>query len=131
MKGKETQEPVFLPAFKLSAQPLRHLGYLLEVVTQSVVLGSDPVLVNLPDPARFALHKLWTSTRRPTAFQTKAMKDALQAEQLIEVLLDERPDDLERAWRSLPTKNIQNAVSKAAGKLDLELQERLRSVTSD
>jgi len=131
MKGKETQEPVFLPAFKLSAQPLRHLDYLLNVVTQAVVLGSDSVLVNLPDPARFALHKLWTSTRRPTAFQTKAMKDALQAEQLIEVLLDERPDDLEQAWRSLPTKNIQNAVSKAAGKLDLELQERLRSVTSD
>ena len=127
MKGKETQQPVFLPSFKLSAQPLKNLGYILESITRAVVLGSDPVLVNLPDPARFALHKLWTSTRRSPAFQTKAKKDVLQAGQLIEVLLDERPDDLDRAWRSLPAGGTRKAVSRAATRLDPDLRKRLDS----
>lgn len=131
MIGKETQQPVFLPAFKLSAQPLRHLGYLLEPVTQAVVLGSDPVLVNLPDPARFALHKLWTSTRRSPAFQSKAKKDILQAEQLIEVLLDERPEDLQTAWQSLPGEGTRKAVLRAAKKLKPNLQKQIRSVAFD
>ena len=131
MIGKETQQPVFLPAFKLSAQPLRHLGYLLEPVSQAVILGNDPILVNLPDPARFALHKLWTSARRIPAFQTKAKKDIIQAEQLIEVLLEDRPDDLRSAWKSLPDAKTRKVISKAASKLDPELQERISSVTSD
>jgi len=129
MKGKETQQPVFLPAFKLSAQPLRHLGFLLQPVAQAVILGSDPVLVNLPDPARFALHKMWISSRRLPAFQTKAKKDILQAELLIEALLDERPDDLRSAWKSLPDARARTLVSAAGSKLDPELQERFNSLT--
>jgi len=131
MRGPESSEPVFLPAFRLSAQPLRHLEYLLEPVTQAVVLGNDPVLVNLPDPARFALHKLWTSTRRIPAFQTKAKKDIIQAEQLIEVLLEDRPNDLRDAWSALPRGKIRGTVSKVLSKLRAENQDRIRTIIGE
>jgi hypothetical protein len=130
MRGRESHNPVFLPAFKLSAQPLRHLGYILEQGAQAVVLGSNPVLVNLPDPARFAIHKLWLSTQRPPAFQTKAIKDILQAGQLIEVLLDDRPDDLADAFLALPNTTARNAALRAAKNLEPGLDSRLRETLS-
>jgi len=131
MRGKDSQEPIFLPAFKLSAQPLRHLGYLLEYGAQAVVLGNDPVLVNLPDPSRFALHKLWLSTRRSVAFRTKAAKDVLQAGQLIEVLLDDRPNDLVDAYLALPNNTSQKAVLEASTKLEPETRERFAEAIAE
>jgi len=102
MVGRESSDAVALPAFGLSAMPMRLLDYLIDDPVQAVVLGSQVVLVNLPTPARFALHKLWISQRRPAAFQAKATKDRLQAEQLIEVLIEDRPDDLNEAYATLP-----------------------------
>ena len=112
MAGRESSSAVFLPAFGLSAEPLRFLGYLIENPIQAVVLGSDVVLVNIPSPARFAMHKLWISTQRPAAFQAKAAKDRIQAEQLIEVLIEERPDDLSDSWDAL-TQKARKAVRSA------------------
>jgi hypothetical protein len=128
MRGRESHEPVFLPAFGLSAQPLRNLDYLLEPVIQAVAVGADPVLVNLPDPARFALHKLWTSRRRSAGFQAKARKDVLQAEQLIEVLLDDRPDDLVDAWTSLPGDKAHGNVKTAVSALAPSISDRLSNL---
>ncbi len=125
MHGPDSHEPVYLPAFGLSAQPLRHLGYLLDPIIQAVALGSAPVLVNLPEPARFALHKLWTSTRRPATFQAKARKDLVQASQLIEILLDDRPGDLVDAWSALPTDSARTSVAQAATHLDSQIRTAL------
>jgi hypothetical protein len=58
------------------------------------------IRVNVPSPARFALHKWVTSERRISAFQTKKQKDLSQATQLLEVLIRDRPGDLRRAWRA-------------------------------
>lgn len=112
LTGRESSTAAYLPAFGLSAKPLRFLDYLIEDPIQTVVLGSDVVLVNIPSPARFAMHKLWTSTQRPAAFQAKATKDRIQAEQLIEVLIEDRPDDLRDAWDAL-TQKARTAVRSA------------------
>jgi hypothetical protein len=82
-------------------------------------MGTDVVLVNIPSPARFAMHKLWTSMQRPTAFQAKAAKDRIQAEQLIEVLIEDRPDDLRDAWNAL-TKKARAAARSAMKSLETE-----------
>jgi len=129
MRGRETQTPVFLPAFRLSAQPLRHLGYLLNPISEAVIVGNDPVLVNLPDPSRFALHKLWTAKTRTPAFQAKARKDILQASQLLEVLLDDRPDDLKSAWEALPSDRFRKAVVQSASNLQDDIRNRLEART--
>jgi hypothetical protein len=124
---RDTSEATFLPAYGLSAKPVRFLDFLIDNPIQAVVLGSDAVLVYLPSPARFALHKLWISRERSQAFQTKSRKDVLQAEQLIEVLLNDRPDDLRDAWDALPSKAIRTVRSAMHG-FDPAISEKLMEV---
>lgn len=93
------EAPVAVPLFGIAAQPLRNLGYLTEDAQRAVVLTRDPLLVALPSPARFAIHKLWIAAERPAAEQLKSRKDLRQAHALIEILLSDRPGDLSRALR--------------------------------
>lgn len=126
--GPESEKAVFLPALGVSAHPLKFLDYLIESPAQAAVVGGAGVLVNVPDPARFALHKLWISTRRSVSEQTKALKDLRQAGDLLEVLLADRPADVDRAWEALlRTKSPAAAVRKAIPRLPLELREALTS----
>jgi len=97
---------------------LRFLEFLIESPIQTVVVGSRPVLVNVPDPARFALHKVYSAITGSPAFQTKAAKDLRQASSLIEVLAEDRPDDLARAWQVLQAyPKVSRRVRKAIGRL--------------
>lgn len=97
----KTDEPVFVPRFNAAAQPLAYLDYLLEMPEKALMIDGGAVLVSVPAPARFALHKLLIAPRRAAAFQTKAEKDVLQAAQVLEVLVDARPGDLSLAWDNL------------------------------
>lgn len=100
--GKPGAGPVFVPAFKAMAQPLRFLDYLLQEPVPAVATGRRSLaLVNVPAPERFALHKLLVSESREAIFATKAEKDRLQAMQLLEVLIEEAPDGIENAWADL------------------------------
>ncbi|MEM8997023.1 MAG: nucleotidyltransferase domain-containing protein [Acidobacteriota bacterium] len=100
--GPPRPGPVHLSSLRVSAQPLRLLDYLIERPVQALMLGRRrALLVNVPDPARFALHKLWTSGRRAASFHAKAVKDLVQASALLEFLTAERTADVERAWEDL------------------------------
>lgn len=94
LEGPNTSKPVHLPHFKTFAHPMRFLEYLLDDSQDAVIPFRSGVLVNVPSPARFALHKLVVSQRRPVAQQTKANKDIQQAEELLTVLLEDRPGDV-------------------------------------
>lgn len=52
------------------------------------------LLIRVPNPARFALHKLVVSQRRPVAMAVKSRKDILQANLVLDVLKDLRPGDV-------------------------------------
>lgn len=116
--GSGADGAVRIPKLGIAARPLEHLGYLLRDVTQAVVLYDDGVLVNLPDPARFALHKLWLASDRPAALQTKARKDRLQGLTLADVLAQDRPGDLTAAWEALPSA-FRRAVRRELEEADL------------
>ena len=58
MIGKETRKPIQIPVLGVAATPLRFLDYLIEDTQPGAVLGGSGVLVNVPRPGRFALHKL-------------------------------------------------------------------------
>ena len=90
--------PVELPRFKASAQPLKFLDLVIESAVRGAVVDGGGILVNVPDPARFALHKLIVAGERPATMHSKREKDLWQAAQVLEVLVVERQGDVRRAW---------------------------------
>lgn len=94
-------QPVSIPRFGTAAQPLRFLGYLIEAPVRAAVIDGGVSAVNVPQPARFALHKIIISGERPATAQPKREKDLLQAAQLLEVLHADRPGDVTIAWDAL------------------------------
>jgi len=97
MKGKPHSAPIYIEALNTFAEPIRFLDYLLEDAQPAVVVARGGILVNVPSPARYALHKLVIAERRIPAFHAKTGKDIQQAEQLIQVLADTRPGDIRLA----------------------------------
>lgn len=93
--------PVTLQRFAAAAQPMRFLDYLIELPVQAAVIDGAVAAVNVPDPARFALHKLVVASERPAAMTAKREKDLAQAAQVFEVLEEDRPGDLTLAWEAL------------------------------
>jgi hypothetical protein len=102
-RGVRTR-PIPLPHLNVAAQPLEGLDYLIEKTTKAAVVGGGGILANVPLPARYALHKLWVAKNRPVSEQTKALKDRAQARQLVEVLLADRPGDIEEAVAAMQTR---------------------------
>jgi hypothetical protein len=97
-EGPDRDDPLELPALGAYAQPLRFLDYLIHQPTQAAILYRSGVLVNVPQPARYAIHKLIVATRRGNGDGAKARKDIDQAAALISVLCEDRPDELEESY---------------------------------
>jgi hypothetical protein len=96
-EGRETEKPQPLPAFGTEAQPLRFLDFLIHEPEPAVLLHDAGVYMQVPAPARFAVHKLIVSRRRRDG-DAKRDKDLHQAEALLDVLADKRRGDLMLAW---------------------------------
>ncbi|MCA2013634.1 hypothetical protein LCM17_19240 [Cereibacter sphaeroides] len=94
--GDERVKP--LPALGVSAQALNYLNFLLAEPIHAVALYRSGVLVQIPRPERYAIHKLIVADRRIGGpDQLKAEKDRAQAALLIRILAQDRPDDLAEA----------------------------------
>ena len=88
-----------LPALGVSAQSLHFLNFLIAEPIHIPLLYRAGTLVRAPRPERFAIHKLIVADRRRDgADALKSRKDRAQAAFLIEVLSEERPDDLAEAY---------------------------------
>lgn len=88
-----------LKSLNVHARALHHLNFLIAEPIQAVALYRDGVLVRIPRPERFAVHKLIVADRRqagPDAL--KSRKDRAQAAFLIRVLAEDRPYELKEAW---------------------------------
>lgn len=90
------------PMLGVPLQPLHFIEFILEDVHQAVVMSAvGVVLVNVPDPARFALHKLLVFADRRARSPEKALKDLRHAAALLELLGTYRPDDVLSLWKDL------------------------------
>ncbi len=95
--GEETIRD--LPALGVNAQALNYLNFLIAEPIHAAAIYRSGVLVQVPRPEKFAIHKLIIADRRrEDAGNLKSSKDREQAAFLIEVLADDRPDDLRRAY---------------------------------
>lgn len=91
-------ELVHVKAFNAEFQALRFMEFsLADVQTAAVFTGTQACLVNVPNPARMAVHKLIASGLRPLAQRTKSYKDVQQAAMLYAWLQTNDPDSLAEA----------------------------------
>lgn len=129
--GKPSSKPILISALNTYAEPLRFLDFLLEDTQPAVIVARAGILVNVPSPARYAVHKLVTSTRRPAAMQTKTIKDIDQAVLLFRVLLEDRPGDIPLAFeaaKQMPDK-FQDQVFIGLNKLPDDILIELKRYT--
>jgi hypothetical protein len=130
-EGPDRDEPLELPALGAHAMPLRFLDYLIHQLVQAAVLYRSGVLVNIPQPARYAIHKLIVATRRASSAATKATKDIEQAAALIRVLAHDRPDELEEAFVEARGRgpSWRDAIARGTRRLSSDAKSALQIAT--
>ena len=96
---REESDVLFLEPLGVFAQALSFLNFLIADPIPAVGLYRSGVLVQIPAPERYAIHKLIVAQRRLDG-AAKAVKDLAQAEALIDVLADDRPGALEAAYQT-------------------------------
>ena len=96
------EEPFDHPRLGVVLQPLRFLEFPLEKVQLAVLFsGGRTVLVSIPDPARYAVHKLLVYGLRAGAQAAKSNKDLAQAGALLTLLKQTRDWEAREAWADL------------------------------
>lgn len=108
-----------VPELAWHAQTVPYFDYLLQAPRDGAVLaGGHCIPARLPDPARFAWHKLYSSTRRH-ADTAKARKDLQQAAVLAAVLADLDEGALEDAATAAPAEVLAAARTRLPALQDL------------
>jgi hypothetical protein len=121
MRG--ASNPMFIRRLNAAATLLKYLDYLMEDPINAVMIAGTPCMVKVPQPARFALHKLIISQERNAASADRKSKDLLQARTMIELLQEDRPGDLELAWEALAKRGASwlKKVKTACGQAGINL----------
>jgi hypothetical protein len=132
-RGPERDEPISLPALGSHAQALRFLDFLIYDTIPAVILHGPGVVVNVPTPERFAVHKLIVAHWR-VKDRAKVLKDLSQAAQLIEALWDIQRADLVEvlreaagrgpAWREA----LARSVANISGRLPEGAEDAMRQL---
>ncbi len=118
--------PMAMRKLAAGAAPLRYIDWLVSEPVQTVALFGAGVLVNVPQPARFAIHKLILAQKRDAATRAKRQKDLAQADALIEALLANDPFAFEDALDEAARRGLRGW----AAPINRSLAE-LRRTTSD
>jgi len=102
VNGTGVGAPILIPELDAYAQSIPHLDYLVDGRMESVVLSKNYVVpVYTPNPARFAVHKLFSALSRVNQ-SAKSEKDILQAATVICAMEDKYPGDIEDAINTFP-----------------------------
>jgi hypothetical protein len=127
-QGADSDEPLYPPALKTAAEPLRFLDFLIYEPVKAVILHGGGTAVTVPSPERFAVHKLILSRRRKSA-EAKADKDLRQAAAIIQILLQQRPEDLKRVWQEAVQRGPiwRELLHGGTAQLPVPLQESLKA----
>ena len=122
-------QPFAHPRLGVTLQPLKFMEFSLIDVQQAVLMAGDKaVVVSVPHPARYALHKLIVYGERKGSFAVKSNKDLLQAGFLLARLKDTRAWEVDEAWDDLKHRGKgwiervqrgRGALAKASPELDV------------
>jgi hypothetical protein len=130
-------QPSTMPALGgASADPLRFLDFLIREPVRTMLLHRSGVPVLVPDPSRYAVHKLIVASRRHTDEQgpAKREKDVRQAALLIEALEQtRRASDLAFAYNEAWGRGSawQEGIRAGAGMMSPEDIARFSAVLAE
>ena len=121
-RSKQTT-PVFIRRLNAAATPLKYLDFLISDPLNAVMISGTPCLVKVPQPARYALHKLIISQERDITAADKKRKDMLQAANVLAVLREDRPGDIELAKEEIAKRGASwiNKLEKACKEANITL----------
>lgn len=98
-RGRTEDAPIHIARLGLTMQPLRFMELSLEDPMRCTLLAnSGPIVVNIPRPQRYALHKLMVYGERSQEQRTKANKDVMQAAALMDYLLTNDATEMGSLW---------------------------------
>jgi hypothetical protein len=92
----DDDRPVALNGLECAAQPLRFLEFLMEDPVDAIALYNVGIPVRIPQPARYAVHKLIIAQERKVD-PAKRQKDLMQARTLMDALSEIEPGAVEDA----------------------------------
>jgi hypothetical protein len=115
---KEDSEFLKLKPLAVYAQALPFLDFLIADPIPAIALYRSGLLVQVPRPERYAVHKLIVASRRHASSALKANKDIAQAELLMTVLSEDRPAELATAYSASMNKGPKwrDALSASVGR---------------
>jgi len=129
--------PTPMPALAgAAAQPLRFLDFLIYQPIRAVLLHGAGVLVNIPSPERYAVHKLIVATRRRTDNDgtAKSRKDLSQATTLMQAMIEQRQtEDLAEAFSEAYDRGPawRDAIGTAMERIEDGSRPRIKAALAD
>jgi hypothetical protein len=121
IRKRSDTDPMPIPVLRAAATPVQQLDWLIENPASAAALHGSGILIRLPDPARYAVHKLILAQKRPSG-SAKRRKDLLQAKALMQALRDSDPYALNDAMK--------DARSRGKSGWQVPLERSLREVAS-
>lgn len=106
--ASESDAPHYFSDLGIAATPLRYMDYLLGGFNRrGLVVGTYAFPINLPDPARFAIHKLIIAQLRRGEGEAKIQKDIRQADELLAGMIEiGLAHEIEEAINALPATGL-------------------------
>lgn len=100
-RTSDSEDPIRIENLDVALQPLRFMEFSLEQVQQTTLFDATGrcVVVTLPAPERYAVHKLLIIGERAGAMRAKVSKDLAQAAALVSYFQAEDPQALADAWQ--------------------------------
>jgi hypothetical protein len=85
-RRRSDSNPMPMTELDAGAAPLQYVEWLIADPAPTVALWGAGVSINVPQPARFAVHKLILAQKRDAGSRLKRQKDLAQADALIDAL---------------------------------------------
>jgi hypothetical protein len=123
-RSRSDENPIPVEGLGAGAAPLQHLAWLISDPVPAVALWGAGIPVRVPQPARFAVHKLILAQRRDPASRLKRQKDLAQARALVDVLQRQDRFALEDALADACAQGVKGwrtPIERSLAELQLEI----------
>ena len=116
-RGRGTNKPIPLPKLGVNAQALRFLNFLTD---NTITANIDDILISVPHPINYALHKMIIFQRRQNS--DKAQKDLDSAMMILKAVVDKgETGEVKNRFNRIPKGWQRKIIAglKKAGEIDI------------